>query len=292
MEKFASWICDETNEVYEGRRPYAQKANLESGYYDLSQDYYTKAPILKKIPLKNDKLCSFSTGPLSSIIREVEKFWKCDNKYLELGMTHKRSIMLYGPPGCGKTGIIQSVIDAVIARNGVAFRLNNVEMFIKVFPKFREIEPKTPIVAIIEDIENQLSIYEIQFLELLDGSSSVGGNVLYLSTTNNLEEIPERIRCRPSRVDTLIEVGRPSKEQRLEYIKFVLENVPCTKDDYINSILELTDDFTLADVKEIIISTYVYEKTVNEAVDRVRSAKEPLVDPTKDKDDDSEDDDE
>lgn len=289
-DNFSVWLHDKTSKTYEGHRPFEVKQKIEPGYYDLNIQRFTGAPIATAIQQKEDRVCHFSSGPLVGILKEIETFWGGDEAYKELGITHKRSVLLYGPPGCGKTGIITSVIANIVNRNGIAVRISNVRDFAKAIQLFRQIEPDTPIVAITEDIEEQISYDETYFLEVLDGSSSIGGNVLYLSTTNKLEEIPERIRCRPSRMDTLIEVSYPSINQRTEYIEFMVGHIKGATKFYKTQLAEQSNEFSLADLKELIVSTYVYKKTVADAV-KIISAAKGIVDPKKEDEDDDEDDD-
>lgn len=285
-KEFSSWLKDESTKVCVGTRPFVEIPALEPGYYDLSYNRMSGAPVVTPIEQKKDSHCFFQSGPLDNVLSEIGAFWSGDEAYKELGMTHKRSILLYGPPGCGKTGILTSVIADVVKRNGIAITFNTINVFHQAIPLFRQIQPDTPVVVVTEDVENKIAYDEPLFLEVLDGSSSIGGNVLYLSTTNNLNAIPERIRCRPSRMDTLIEIGAPCKEQRAEYVEFILGKIKGASKPYKAEIVEKSDGFSLADLKELIVSTYVYKKTVADSVERIGSVKCNLSDKKGDDEDD------
>jgi len=155
--------------------------------------------------------------------------------------------------------------------------MDNISHFTSVLKVLRQIQPTTPIVAIIEDIDDQISRDEVHFLELFDGASTIGENILFVSTTNKLEDIPERIRCRPSRIDTLIEIGYPVEKQRSEYIDFLLENVSVPS-KIKKDLVKHSENFSLADIKELVISTYVYKKNVADAAKLISGAKD-AVDP-------------
>ncbi len=285
---YSTWLYNESTQEYMGSTPIVEKSQLEAGYYDLYENEYTGNPIAARIAQKPDALCDFSKGPSSMIMKEIESFWKGDSQYKLLGMTHKRSILLYGPPGCGKTGIISTVIKDIVSKNGIAVQVGNLNKFRIGLSLFRQIQPDTPVVAIMEDIESFATRQELVLLELLDGATSVGGNVLYLSTTNNLDQIPERIRCRPSRVDTLIKIDAPCREHRNEYIDFVLVNTKAEK-NYRRDLLDASEGFSLADLKELIVSTFIYKKTVLEAAEILKATKH-LVPVEKNDDDDDYDD--
>lgn len=250
-----SWIYSE--ETYRASTPYCKKDLLDPGYFRFSFNYGQAAA--HEIKLKTDRHCDFNNGPAEVILNEIKSFWKQDGAYRDLGLAHKRSILMYGPPGCGKSGIVLSVIKQLVEMNGVAVSVDNIHHFKSALKVFRQIQPKTPIVAVIEDIDEQVNAYETQFLELFDGASSIGEDILFLSTTNKLEDIPERIRCRPSRIDTLIEIKYPSDEQRAEYVNFLTQNTNMGK-SIKSEIVSLSEEFSLADIKELVVSVYVYNK--------------------------------
>lgn len=290
-EKYIKWIYHPTDDTYVGTKPFEIKERLEPGYYQLSLHAYTGDPIATALKQKSDRLCNFNHGPVNAVMKEIETFWDGDQAYKDLGMTHKRSIILHGTPGCGKTGIVSSVIAAVVKRNGIAVKIEDIRTFASAMPYFRDIQPDTPIVAVTEDIESHIQRNEVRWLEILDGASSIGGNVLYLSTTNNLGQIPERIRCRPSRIDTLIKIDLPDSKQRLEYVRFILENVSpkFATVQYMEALVTASAEFSLADLKELVVSTYVYKKTIEEAATRIKSSKVIEFDEDENEDDCNED---
>lgn len=265
---FTNWI--HSGETFSASTEFVKKAKLDPGYYYFRSNYGSHTATT--IPLKEDRHCSFNNGPANKIMAEIKKFWSGNKAYEALGVSHKRSILLYGPPGCGKSGIITTVIrDLTQEMKGVAVKMDNISHFTSVLKVLRQIQPKTPIVAVIEDIDNQIRNEEVAFLELFDGASTIGQNILFLSTTNNLEKIPERIRCRPSRIDTLLKIDYPDEKQRKEYIEFLLSGVESNLK--VSDLVMCSKDFSLADIKELVISTFVYGKCPSDAAQLISGAK-------------------
>ena len=75
-----------------------------------------------------------------------------------------------------------------------------------------------PIMVIWEEFENWVAGYEADILNILDGVHQVD-NVFYIATTNYIQQIPPRIRNRPSRFADVIEIGPPSANLRKAYIE-------------------------------------------------------------------------
>lgn len=242
---------------------------IPSGVYDFVLDNLGN-PIAIWQDQRSDNFCDFEFGPLASVQSEIDKFWNSAERYAALGVTHKRGILLYGPPGCGKSFIINNAITKVIERGGVACRVSTVDNFTKAIPLFRQIEGSRPILAIIEDIDNTCQYQEEELLEALDGATTLGNGLLWLATTNFIKEVPARVRCRPSRIDTLLYVGYPEEKQRLEYLKFLCSEQLRLPNGTLRSIAEATDKFSLAGLKEVFLSIVIYEKSVEEAIGCVR----------------------
>jgi len=268
--KYDSWLYDEAHNSYCGQRI---STELKPGYYTLSCNGHND-PVVSAIKLKDDSIVSFLSGPYPKIIKEIEQFWDSDKSYEEMKITHKRGILLYGPPGCGKSALIVGIINKLMTRKGFAFNLsdtNSLHYFVDKLPLFRQIEKDVPILAIIEDIENICDEgYEEYLLEVLDGTESLGNNVIFICTTNKLDKIPDRIKHRPSRIDTLIEVGLPDNNTRKEFIKHLLPKSAQSKSEVI---FDKTKGLSLAEIKEVIVASIVYKRDLNETVTKLNSLK-------------------
>ena len=271
MSKYSQWAYNATHNMYTAAHDNATVKKVPAGFYKFNRDSWGN-PVAYAVPVRNDKVCKFVQGPLDSVLKEVRSFWDSNDAYEKLGITHKRSILLHGPAGCGKSSIIMGVVKDIADRGGIAIQVNDMDSdsFNGVLPAFRDIQGKSKVVAILEDIERH-NRHEEHLLELLDGTSSVSDGVLFLSTTNKLESIPTRVRCRPSRIDTLIMIDYPVEQQRIEYVQFLAGEL--LNDEHITKIAKLTEGMSLADIKEVVISTYVFKRDIAESVARLSENK-------------------
>jgi ATPase family protein associated with various cellular activities (AAA) len=280
---YKAWSYDQNHNSYTGVKE--MSAKLPAGLYDLRVDSWNNPHATEK-KVKADLLQHFSTGPMSMVLTEINRFWQAKERYQKLGVTHKRGMLLHGPAGCGKTGIVTLVVRRTIAADGLVLQMDDVEDFLSGLPLLRQVEKDRPLLVLIEDIERLCkSGYEEPLLEMMDGTSSLGDGLMFLATTNKLKEVPERIRCRPSRIDLLVEVPVPDAQQREEYLKFVM-----THFDGLGSALRAsqwassTQGFSLAQLKEVVLGVFVYEKTPEQAIEQLRpmSPKPETEDETED----------
>jgi len=219
-------------------------------------------PILRPMDLKTDNPVPLPGSVSDQIANEVSAFWKLGGKFKEVGMLHKRGILLYGPAGAGKTSTACTIGRRIVREDGIVFVLVNGD-FANLQVAIREVrqrEPLRPIVTILEDIDELVENgQEENLLSFLDGEDQVD-HIAHIGTTNNLEKMGARLTNRPSRFDVVIEVGMPSEIERLTYLK---AKVGDTTEAYDWS--RKTEGMSIAHLRELVVGT----KCMSEDPDRV-----------------------
>lgn len=242
---------------------------IEPGVYLVadSRDYGLHC---KKINTESDELFVFSDSITTKLVEEINKFWSKSSLYKECNLMHKRGILLEGFPGTGKSSIITILSNELIKQGGVVFKVTGTRNLIDYidFIKngLRKIQPDTPIITIIEDID-QYADAGMALLDFLDGKAQIDHHII-IATTNNTEDIPDTI-LRPSRIDLKIEVPYPSENTRREY--FQHKKVPS---EDLDSLVKLTEKCSLADLKEIYICTYLLDYSIEDAISKVTHPRE------------------
>jgi SpoVK/Ycf46/Vps4 family AAA+-type ATPase len=184
---------------------------------------------------------------------------------------------MYGEPGCGKSGIIQLISQQIIKNDGIVINIKDeedVERFTSFIGTFRKIEPKRPLIVLLEDIDSLAGEGRSQtarLLNILDGVKQIEG-VVYIATTNYPEKLQERITNRPSRFDRRYKVELPNEEIRRAYINHKLSD-----DDLKNVDVDLwvtkTDGMSLSHLKEVVVSVIVMGRTFEETMDNLEGMK-------------------
>lgn len=237
---------------------------LPANFYNSHPNPLTGLVEFSIVERKKEKLYTLDTVAERAVLEDLNKFWSLRSKYEEFGLAHKRGLLMYGPPGCGKSSIIGQIIDYAIANDIVVLSFNRT--ILDAIATIRNVSNQK-IIVIGEDFED--SIYDLgesRVLEFLDGNTSYT-NIAYIFTSNNPEDIPDRIKNRPGRVDAKIHVDFPTYEAKKVY----LQNIFSTKltPVLLESILKGSDDMSFADVKEIAIRSLVFG---NENLDDIFTA--------------------
>ena len=266
-EKISVWLKDK--DIIKPSTNISLLQKIEPGIYtvDFSRDH---GIYCKKMDIKSDELFVFSDSISEKLLKEINTFWEKSERYKQNNLVHKRGILLEGFPGTGKSSIISILCKEIISKGGVVFKINGIRNLDTYFEfiryGFREIQPETPVVTILEDLD-QYEEVESELLDFLDGKTHLDHHVV-IATTNNTELIPDTF-LRPSRIDLKIEVPLPSEQTRREYFKF--KNTP---EDEIENLVKQSEDFSLADLKELYVCIYLLDYTVEEAVGKITAPKE------------------
>lgn len=203
----------------------------------------------------SDNLLNLPSLGCQAILDEIDKFWDMAPKFKELGFVHKRGILLHGEPGTGKTSIMHLLIQQMIKKGGIVL-LGDPGSVAAGMALVRDREPDRPIFVPLEDVDGMLSGGgEQMLLNLLDGANQVNG-VVFFATTNYIKKLPPRLTSRPSRFDIIKEIGMPSPEDMVTYVRYVTPDA--VSDDTVASIAENITGLPMSFVKEMVILVAAY----------------------------------
>lgn len=172
-------------------------------------------------------------------------------------------ILLYGPPGCGKTHIARATAGEINA-NFINIGINDIlDMWMGSSEKnlheiFETARANTPCVIFIDEIDalgaNRNDINKTagrtvinQFLSELDGIDSDNEGILVLGATNAPWYIDPAFR-RPGRFDRIIFVAPPDEIAREEIFKIELKEKP-TDNIKFQDLAKKSKEFSGADIK-------------------------------------------
>jgi ATP-dependent 26S proteasome regulatory subunit len=257
---------------------------LEKGVYRISQIYFDNEyiPTYEPIVVDNDPV--ISCDPLTDqILHEIRTFLKNKERFQKLNVTHKRGFILHGKPGCGKSATLRLIEESFVKEfsgivlvweAGISIRL--------AFETLRKYQPTVPIIAVAEDLEANIEAFEEEILEFLDGQKALDNFVL-IATTNQIDQIPDRIKARPSRIDRVIEIAPPSFATISKY----LESKGLQPYE-VQNLLPHTSGMSIAQVKELLIAVHCFEEVPEKVRTRLMGSEQELFEavPLKKSDDD------
>lgn len=195
----------------------------------------------------------------------VELPLKHPELFVRLGIEPHSGILLYGPPGCGKT-----LLAKVMASESEAnmFPINGPEIMNKYYGEteaklreiFKEAKDNSPSIIFIDEIDAIAPKREeaygdvekrvvAQLLALMDGLND-RGNVIVLGATNRPDSIDPALR-RPGRFDREFEISVPNEDGRLEILEIHTRGMPLSDDIDLKDLSSELHGYTGADIKSL-----------------------------------------
>lgn len=239
---------------------------LPPGYYSMCQSM--NGPFFKAKGRKQDEaLMRFPDADSDKVIQEIDKFWTLEERFKQDKLPFKRGMMLFGPPGSGKTCTLRIVVENLVTKNkGIVVDFPGVGTFLECYKMLRAIHPEMPLIVLMEDIDAILRrSCESEVLNLLDGMHDIT-KTIFVATTNYPEQLGSRIMNRPSRFDRKFLIGMPSAEAREMFIRSKLKNLDETTEEEIKRWVKDTEGMSIAHIKELYIATKILGDTYEEAI--------------------------
>ena len=207
-------------------------------------------------------------GAQIALVRELVQLpLTMPHVYRYLGINPPRGIILYGPPGAGKTHLARAVANEIDAR---FFNINGPDIIGTYAGEtegtlrrlFAEASHHAPSIIFIDELDaiapkrGETGAHAdvrvvTQLLALMDGLTRVD-SVMVVATTNRLDAVDTAFR-RPGRFDREIFVGPPDMAGRREIIEIHTREMPLTDaaTAFLDDIARRTHGFVGADIMEL-----------------------------------------
>jgi hypothetical protein len=252
------------------------KELLPKGVYEIHHSSQIGL-FFQKVPVRTEGLLRFPQTNSEKVLKEIEVFWNREKYFTEYDIAYKRGIILWGPPGGGKTCTVNLIMKDVVDREGIVIKFTNPGLFVEGMRILREVQPETPVVVLMEDIDAIIDHYEESpVLNILDGVESIY-KMVFLATTNYPELLGPRIINRPSRFDKRFKIPYPNAESREMYLKHLCKDkLPQDLKVDIKKWVKDTENFSIAHIKELFVAVVILGDEYAEALENLQHMKETV----------------
>ncbi|KAL8827222.1 MAG: hypothetical protein Q9191_003324 [Dirinaria sp. TL-2023a] len=199
---------------------------------------------------------------LTAIVEPI----KSPEKYERVGITAPTGVLLWGPPGCGKTLLAKAVANESRA-NFISVKgpelLNKYvgESERAVRQVFVRARSSIPCVIFFDELdalvprrddalsESSARVVNTLLTEL-DGLSNRQG--IYVIAATNRPDIIDPAMLRPGRLETLLFVDLPGEDERVEILQTMSRNLKIPFTDAIAQVARSCDSFSGADLESLL----------------------------------------
>jgi len=219
-----------------------------------------------KEPITTERVTWEDIGDLEEVKERLREMIELPMKHPELfrhlGIEPPKGVLLYGPPGVGKTLLAKALANEI----GAYFiSINGPEIMSKFYGEseqrlrdiFEEAQKNAPSIIFIDEIDAIAPKREevtgevekrvvAQLLTLMDGIKG-RGRVVVIGATNRPEAVDPALR-RPGRFDREIEIRPPDTKGRKEILQVHTRNMPLAEDVDLDKLAEITYGYTGADL--------------------------------------------
>ncbi len=233
-------------------------------------------PCLAQLTISTDELIALPDSQSAAILDDIRRFRSRGDRFRALGFLHKKGVLLWGPPGSGKTATIHQLCELIVGQEGgIAVYVDNPGLASACLQMVRRIEPDRPILAIIEEIEQKVRAYDAaEYLALLDGELQVD-NLTWCATTNYPENLDARFVDRPGRFSMIRYVGMPGEAARRAYVEHKLLRADTDAGapymELFDRLVAISDGLSIDHLRELIVLTQCDDVPIEDAATRVRA---------------------
>jgi len=244
----------ETSEVVDGRL----------------RNTWDEGPVTADTPVERPKITFADVGGMETVKEEVRMKIIHPLTHAELYKAYGKAIggglLLYGPPGCGKTYLARATAGEIKA-GFIAVGINDVlDMWIgnserNLHELFGQARRHRPCVLFFDEVDalgasrtdmrqNAGRMLINQFLAEMDGVKESNEGVLILGATNAPWHLDSAFR-RPGRFDRILFVPPPDAPARAEILRLQCAGKPQTDVDF-DQLGKKTEGFSGADLKAVV----------------------------------------
>jgi transitional endoplasmic reticulum ATPase len=255
----------------EGSIPSEVLDQLEVTHDDFLSGYKEITPTaIREVYVESPNVPWSDVGGLKQVVIDIREAieWPLTQKdaFKRIGIKPPRGILLYGPPGCGKTLLAKAVATESEA-NFISIKGPEVlskwvgESEKAIREVFRKARLAAPSIIFFDEIDSLIPVRGTssdsnvtervisQLLTELDGLEELK-DIVVLAATNRPDIVDPAV-LRPGRFDRLIFVNPPNQKGRLQIFKVYTRDMPLASSVSIKELASVTEGFVGSDIEAL-----------------------------------------
>jgi ATPase family associated with various cellular activities (AAA) len=193
---------------------------------------------------------------LAEVQRQVVEVARHKGRLLAAGQHLKRGLLLYGPPGVGKTHTVRYLMSSLVDTTVIQLTGNALHLIAEACSVARALQPAMVIVEDVDLIAEDRGMHPgqhpllFQLLNEMDGLAE-DADVVFVLTTNRADLLEPALAARPGRVDQAVALELPDLSARRAL--FELYRGSLTVDvSGLDGVLARTEGVTASFLKELL----------------------------------------
>ncbi|HEY8110404.1 MAG TPA: AAA family ATPase, partial [Candidatus Nitrosotenuis sp.] len=199
-------------------------------------------------------------------------------KFYDMGIKPPKGVLLYGPPGCGKTLLARAVAtesgsNMILVRGPEILSKWIGESEKAIREIFRKAKTSAPCVIIFDEMDSlarmksgeEAGIGQTILSQLLTEMEESGSARVVVIGITNRPDLLDHSLLRPGRLEPVLYVQQPDEKGRLEIIKILTEKMPLSDDVNLEEISVSTQNYTGADLVALCREAGVHAMQNNSA---------------------------
>ena len=185
-------------------------------------------------------------------------------KFSKMGIKPPKGVLLYGPPGCGKT-LLARALAAECGTNMILVRGQDIlskwvgESEKAIREIFRKARSSAPCIIIFDEMDSLVKFKTADegrqndtiLTQILTEMEESGSAKIGIVGITSRPDLVDSSMLRPGRLDIVLYIEAPDEKGRLEIIKILTKRMPLANDVDLNEIAVATQNYTGADLESL-----------------------------------------
>jgi hypothetical protein len=193
---------------------------------------------------------------LAEVQRQVVEVARHKERLLAAGQHLKRGLLLYGPPGVGKTHTVRYLTSSLVGTTVIQLTGNALHLIAEACSVARALQPSMLVVEDVDLIAEDRGMHPghhpllFQLLNEMDGLAE-DADVVFVLTTNRADLLEPALAARPGRVDQAVALELPDAAARRALFELYRGDLPVDTSG-LDDVIARTEGVTASFLKELI----------------------------------------